>query len=205
MDRGVQTWAGSRPIACAGTRPAAARFVVSNRRATLRQGNVPGQRRLVVRAADARLGSMTVISSDEFMAYGTAPGFPFVQFIVVLLSITVPLAYWWFILVPGKRQELSRSKRRGQMKKYLTGLAASPEEDRKSEKWFYDKYLREGNVPIKPRGDGLPEVTEAIEDRLQETLPGGGFWSFDNPVFLVFTFVAIFSLWEVATHDWTAA
>lgn len=95
------------------------------------------------------------------------------QVVVVFLCAAIPVLYWWFVIVPFKRRELATSKARGPMKNYLVELAAAPQEERKEEKWFYDKYLRQGKL-VEPRtSEGLAEVVQSVEDELQETLPWG--------------------------------
>lgn len=122
------------------------------------------------------------------------PQFRIMQLFAIVASIAVPFAAWWFVVVPNRRREIAVSKRRGEVREYLEELAESPEDTRKAEKWMYDRYLREGKLVSKDRPEGMPEAVIAFEDNLQEALPGGGFWSFDNPVFvylvLVLGFVA---------------
>ena len=123
------------------------------------------------------------------------------QVVVVFLCAAIPVLYWWFVIVPFKRRELSTSKSRGPMKNYLAELAATPQEERREEKWFYDKYLRQGKF-VEPRtSEGLTEVVQTVEDELQETLPGGGFWSFDNPIFVCLVLLLLFCVQQVLLHD----
>ena len=123
------------------------------------------------------------------------------QVVVVFLCAAIPVLYWWFVIVPFKRRELATSKARGPMKNYLVELAATPQEERKEEKWFYDKYLRQGKL-VEPRtSEGLAEVVQSVEDELQETLPGGGFWSFDNPIFVCLVLLLVFCVQQVLLHD----
>mmetsp|Transcript_97262 Transcript_97262/g.119152 ORF Transcript_97262/g.119152 Transcript_97262/m.119152 type:complete len:219 (-) Transcript_97262:63-719(-) len=126
---------------------------------------------------------------------------PMFQVILVLLCAAIPVLYWWFVIVPFKRRELAASKARGPMKQYLQELAALPQEERKQEKWFYDKYLRQAKL-VEPRTpEGLAEVVQVVEDELQESLPGGGFWSFDNPIFVCLVMLALFCMQQVLLHD----
>jgi len=113
-------------------------------------------------------------------------------FAVVVTACVVPFAVWFYVVVPARRTELAKSKRRGEMKEYLKELAAAPEEDRKSEKWFYDKYLREAKLVSGPREPGVREAVEEFEGDLQRKLPGGGFLSFDNPVFVYLSILTVF-------------
>jgi len=112
--------------------------------------------------------------------------------VVVILACAVPFAVWFYVIVPSRRTDLAKSKKRGEMKEYLEELAAAPEEDRKSEKWFYDKYLREAKLVSGPREPGVREAVEEFEGDLQKKLPGGGFLSFDNPVFVYLSFLTVF-------------
>jgi len=122
------------------------------------------------------------------------PQFQILQLLAIVASFVVPFAAWWFYVVPNRRREIAVSKRKGDVRKYLEELAEAPEDTRKSEKWMYDRYLREGKLISKDRPEGMPEAVAAFEGNLQEALPGGGFWSFDNPIFvylvLVLGFVA---------------
>eukprot|EP00438_Fugacium_kawagutii_P028576 Skav232565 [mRNA] locus=scaffold3309:138281:138925:- [translate_table: standard] len=126
---------------------------------------------------------------------------PMFQVILVLLCAGIPVLYWWFVIVPFKRRELAASKARGPLKSYLQELAVTPEEERKQEKWFYDKYLRQGKFVGTRTSEGLTEVVQAVEDELQEALPGGGFWSFDNPIFVCLVMLAVFCAQQVLFHD----
>ena len=149
-----------------------------------------------MKATDSRMmlpaGAMLEASNSEVSAF---------QVIVVLLCATIPVLYWWFVIVPFKRRDLAISKARGPMKTYLGELATTPPEERKQEKWFYDKYLRQGKF-IEPRAsEGLTEVVQVMEDEMQETLPGGGFWSFDNPIFVCLVMLLLFCMQQVLFHD----
>jgi len=128
------------------------------------------------------------------------PQVPLLQLAVVFLSTSLPFAYWWYIVVPLRRRELSASKKRGDVREYLEELAAEPEGSRKGEKWLYDKYLREAKLTSTPREAGLPEAVGALEDGLQEALPGGGFWSFDNPVFVYLVLFAAFCVVQLVSR-----
>ncbi|CAE8589403.1 unnamed protein product [Polarella glacialis] len=152
-------------------------------------------------AVDYRIAPPADGFSDGFLELGSAaPEFPWAQLAVVLLSTAVPAAYWWYIVVPNKRREMATSKRRGDMKEFLVELAAAPADKRKGEKWFYDKYMREAKLIVEPRPAGLPEATLAFEADLQKALPGGGFWSFDNPVFVYLVAFAAFCLVQIVAH-----
>jgi len=143
---------------------------------------LPSRGSTVLGAADPRVAPP---ATDTFADLGSPePQIPVMQLVFILICTAVPMAYWWYIIVPTKRREVAASKRRGEMREYLEELAATPAGERKSEKWFYDKYLREAKLVDKPRPAGVPEAVNAFEENLQETLPGGGFWSFDNPVFI---------------------
>lgn len=126
------------------------------------------------------------------------------QLAVVLLVTVVPYAYWWYIIVPTRRRELAGSKRRGDVKEYLEELASAPTDERKAEKWMYDKYLREAKLVDGVRQEGLTEAVAEVENRLQDTLPGGGFWSFDNPVFVYFVLFGAFSTFQIVAHAFAA-
>ncbi|CAE7200080.1 LOX3.1 [Symbiodinium pilosum] len=130
-----------------------------------------------------------------------APQLPATQIIITLLCAIIPVAYWWYVIVPYKRRELASSKRKGDVKEYLEDLAATPSGDRQAEKWFYDKYLREAKLVEGTEAAGLPKVVQAVESELQQQLPGGGFWSFDNPIFVCLVMLAIFCTVQVATHS----
>mmetsp|Transcript_53493 Transcript_53493/g.174089 ORF Transcript_53493/g.174089 Transcript_53493/m.174089 type:complete len:141 (-) Transcript_53493:60-482(-) len=91
---------------------------------------------------------------------------------------------------PRRRQgvlEGSRryTQRRSQGVTVYHGVTSS-----KAEKWMYDKYLRQAKLVDGDRPEGMPEAIGAFEDKLQETLPGGGFWSFDNPSFVVLVVIS---------------
>mmetsp|Transcript_31184 Transcript_31184/g.85487 ORF Transcript_31184/g.85487 Transcript_31184/m.85487 type:complete len:223 (+) Transcript_31184:52-720(+) len=140
---------------------------------------------------------------DGLVEFDTPQPLPLLQLATVLLCTLLPFAYWWYIVVPTKRQEVARSKRRGEIREYLEDLSATPATERKAEKWLYDKYLREGKLTALPRsGPGVPEAVSAFEDGLQEALPGGGFWSFDNPVFVYLVLFGAFCVVTLATHPW---
>ena len=127
--------------------------------------------------------------------------FPVLQAILVFLCAAIPVGYWWFVIVPFKRREVAASKSRGDLKVYLEDLAEAPPQERKPEKWFYDKYLRQGKFLEPKRSEGLTEVVEQVEGKLQEELPGGGFWSFDNPIFVCLVALSIFCLQQILLHD----
>mmetsp|Transcript_57421 Transcript_57421/g.90987 ORF Transcript_57421/g.90987 Transcript_57421/m.90987 type:complete len:218 (-) Transcript_57421:23-676(-) len=149
-------------------------------------------------AADSRMtmpaGAMVEVASNT----GQLSTF---QVVVVFLCAAIPVLYWWFVIVPFKRREVATSKARGPMKNYLVELAATPQQERREEKWFYDKYLRQAKL-VEPRtSEGLTEVVQTVEDELQETLPGGGFWSFDNPIFVCLVLLLLFCVQQVLLHD----
>eukprot|EP00448_Togula_jolla_P015966 CAMPEP_0170573228 /NCGR_PEP_ID=MMETSP0224-20130122/2653_1 /TAXON_ID=285029 /ORGANISM="Togula jolla, Strain CCCM 725" /LENGTH=147 /DNA_ID=CAMNT_0010895801 /DNA_START=272 /DNA_END=715 /DNA_ORIENTATION=+ len=126
-----------------------------------------------------------------------------VQLVVALVCTIPPYAYWWFVIVPNRRRELAKGKRKGgEVREYLEDLAAAPAAERKPERWLYDRYLREAGLKApRPAGSaGLPEAVEALEDGLQDALPGGGFWSFDNPVFVYFVLLAAYIIFQVVSH-----
>ncbi|CAK9019825.1 unnamed protein product [Durusdinium trenchii] len=125
---------------------------------------------------------------------------PIPQAIVLLLCAAIPVGYWWFVIVPFKRREVASSKKRGPLKVYLQDLAATPSDERKQEKWFYDKYLRQGKF-LEAKSEGLTDVVEKVEDQLQEKLPGGGFWSFDNPILVCLVALSCFCVQQILLHD----
>lgn len=151
-------------------------------------------RRTIREVLDSRItqAGANTIPLDEMS--DVDPQFRIMQLFAIVASIVVPFAAWWFYVVPNRRREIAVSKRKGEVREYLEELAESPEDTRKAEKWMYDRYLREGKLVSKDRPAGMPEAVVAFEENLQEALPGGGFWSFDNPVFvylvLILGFVA---------------
>ena len=58
---------------------------------------------------------------------------------VVLLTVGVMTAYWWYILVPGARVNLAVNKRTGKLRDYLVEL--KDDDSRKLERFFYQKWL----------------------------------------------------------------
>lgn len=152
------------------------------------------RRTLVLRRVGDLRGSLPAAALLEDSTKSDVPIF---QMVVVFLCAAVPVAYWWFVIVPFKRREIASSKARGPLKVYLKDLAAAPE--RKPEKWFYDKYLRQGKF-LEPKREGLTDVVEGVEEELQK-LPGGGFWSFDNPIFVCLVMLGIFCGQQMLLHD----
>ena len=151
----------------------------------------------VGRAADLRV----TLPASAVLSTGAAAAPPAGQVLVVTLCAVVPVMYWWYVLVPFKRRELATSKRRGDVKEYLQDLAEAPAEERRPEKWLYDKYLREAELMESTEASGLPQVVQTVEKELQQQLPGGGFWSFDNPVFVCLTMLLIFCTTQVIMHS----
>jgi len=170
----------------AGNEPQAAGFVVGpftqlrRPRCTTRQ------------VLDSRIGQAGPNTLDLDELTDVDPQFRILQLFAIIASAAVPYAAWWFYVVPNRRREIAKSKRRGEVREYLEELAEAPEDSRKAEKWMYDRYLREGKLVSKERPAGMPEAIAAVEGNLQEALPGGGFWSFDNPVFVYLVLVAGF-------------
>mmetsp|Transcript_52947 Transcript_52947/g.99219 ORF Transcript_52947/g.99219 Transcript_52947/m.99219 type:complete len:209 (+) Transcript_52947:44-670(+) len=150
------------------------------------------------RAADLRATLPPGAILDAVPAAG--PDTPSAQIVLTLLCAVLPMAYWWYVIVPFKRREVASSKRRGEIKGYLDDLAKTPADERKPEKWLYDKYLREANLLERNEVVGLPKVVQTVEDELQQ-LPGGGFWSFDNPVFIGIVMLVIFILQQLLVHS----
>ena len=58
---------------------------------------------------------------------------------VVLLTVGVMTAYWWYVLVPGARVNLAVNKRTGKLRDYLVEL--KDDDSRKLERFFYQKWL----------------------------------------------------------------
>ena len=58
---------------------------------------------------------------------------------LVLLTVGVMTAYWWYVLVPGARVNLAVNKRTGKLKEYLVELKG--DDGRKLERFFYQKWL----------------------------------------------------------------
>ena len=58
---------------------------------------------------------------------------------VVLLTVGVMTAYWWYVLVPGARVNLAVNKRTGKLRDYLVEL--KDDDSRKMERFFYQKWL----------------------------------------------------------------
>ena len=58
---------------------------------------------------------------------------------VVLLTVGVMTAYWWYVLVPGARVNLAVNKRTGKLRDYLVELKG--DDSRKLERFFYQKWL----------------------------------------------------------------
>eukprot|EP00930_Biecheleria_cincta_P033444 TRINITY_DN23174_c0_g1_i2.p1 TRINITY_DN23174_c0_g1~~TRINITY_DN23174_c0_g1_i2.p1 ORF type:complete len:206 (+),score=42.52 TRINITY_DN23174_c0_g1_i2:34-651(+) len=153
---------------------------------------------LVVRHVDVRSAVLPANAIVEFEP--TGPSWP--QMLVVLLCGVLPMVVWWYVVVPNKRREVAASKRKGELKQYLTELAASPDAERKGEKWFYDKYLREAQLAKGSVPEGrLTEAVGEFEGQLQEALPGGGFWSFDNPIFVTLVMVACVVTVQNVQHE----
>ena len=150
------------------------------------------------RAADLRVTLPAAAILDTGVA--ATPQTPPVQILVTLLCAVIPVAYWWYVIVPFKRRELASSKRRGDVQEYVQDLAMTSPEERKPEKWFFDKYLREAQLVDRTEAAGLPKVVQTVENELQQQLPGGGFWSFDNPIFVCLVMLAIFCTMQVAVH-----
>eukprot|EP00439_Symbiodinium_sp_Y106_P034147 s4384_g4.t1 len=150
------------------------------------------------RASDLRV----TLPAAAVLDLGSAPAEPpAVQILVPLLCAIIPVAYWWYVLVPFKRRELASSKRKGDMKEYLQDLATAPVQERKPEKWLFDKYLREAKLIEASETSGLPKAVQTVEAGLQQQLPGGGFWSFDNPIFVCLVMLLIFCATQVAMHS----
>lgn len=150
------------------------------------------------RASDLRV----TLPAAAVLDVGSAPAEPSaVQILVPLLCAIIPVAYWWYVLVPFKRRELASSKRKGDMKEYLQDLAIAPAQERKPERWLFDKYLREAKLIEAGEASGLPKAVQTVEAGLQEQLPGGGFWSFDNPIFVCLVMLLIFCATQVAMHS----
>ncbi|CAE7206161.1 LOX3.1 [Symbiodinium sp. CCMP2592] len=122
------------------------------------------------RASDLRV----TLPAAAVLDLGSAPAEPSaVQILVPLLCAIIPVAYWWYVLVPFKRRELASSKRKGDMKEYLQDLATAPVQERKPEKWLFDKYLREAKLIEAGEASGLPKAVQTVEAGLQQQLPGG--------------------------------
>eukprot|EP00435_Cladocopium_sp_Y103_P064810 s797_g26.t1 len=109
---------------------------------------------LRMEATDSRMtmpaGAIVEVASDT----GQVSTF---QVVVVFLCAAIPVLYWWFVIVPFKRRELATSKARGPMKNYLAELAATPQGERKEEKW---RNLGFGDL-------GIPVAKLSWELRLQ--------------------------------------
>ncbi|CAJ1344997.1 unnamed protein product, partial [Effrenium voratum] len=153
--------------------------------------------RSTLRIADPRMAMPARAMVDVGVE---APQFSAAQAILVFLCAAIPLAYWWLVIVPFKRRDLASSKRKGELKEYLTTLAEAPLEERGAEKWFYDKYLRQSKL-AEPGPTGLTKAVESLEDGLQQALPGGGFWSFDNPIFVGLVTLGIFCTQQILAHE----
>lgn len=153
-----------------------------------------GRARTARWAGDPRLAP---VDASRLVEISSDVQVPWVQLVVVVLCTAIPYAAWWYVVVPNRRREIASSKRRGDIKEYLQDLSETPSTDRKAEKWMYDRYLREAKLVDGPRPKGLPDAVGAFEDGLQENLPGGGFWSFDNPVFVYFIVFAVFVVYQL--------
>lgn len=58
---------------------------------------------------------------------------------IVLLTVGVMTAYWWYVLVPGARVNLAVNKKNGKLKEYLVELKG--DDSRSLERFFYAKWL----------------------------------------------------------------
>jgi len=58
---------------------------------------------------------------------------------IVLLTVGVMTAYWWYVLVPGARVNLAVNKRTGKLREYLIELKG--DDSRAVERFFYQKWL----------------------------------------------------------------
>uniref|UniRef100_A0A7S0VRG8 Uncharacterized protein n=1 Tax=Hemiselmis tepida TaxID=464990 RepID=A0A7S0VRG8_9CRYP len=115
-------------------------------------------------------------------------------------------AYWWLVFVPGERRDLAANKDKGGLNGFLDELAASGEDERKVEKWFYSEWLaRRKNVQavMDKRAMQMSAKTgesfEVVLARLEEAEAANNlaratkmprFLSADNPILVAFAFVA---------------
>lgn len=105
-------------------------------------------------------------SSSRLHAYDPGPVDSSViigQLSVIAVSASAA-AFWWYVTVPEKRLELSRSKKGGEIKELLDDL--EEDSDRKVERWLLNDWLN----PDKRKEPALP------------FLPKGKFNSGDNPI-----------------------
>ena len=105
------------------------------------------------------------------------------------LTLTVALStgayvYWDGTIVPQKRKELAKSKRKGEIKEYLDDLKEADE--RSAEKWLMNDWLE--NEPGKEKQPAVP------------FLPSKKFNSGDNPVIATTALIMLPVLLAAALH-----
>lgn len=137
------------------------------------------------------------------------------QAAILISAMVLPFGYWWYITVPEARLALSKDKRLegSETRNFVLDLAETPQDERRVEKWFFAKWLRQA----KPRREREPSVVEVAEPAtpvaegdtsqpsLRElftpaSLSGNAtpkFFSGDNPI--VVTMGALFLLSAFAT------
>jgi hypothetical protein len=105
-----------------------------------------------------------------------------IQQSIVLAGTALPALYWWRVTVPEKRLEISRSKKRGELKDVLDDLAqendvaGSPTSGQKKlERWLLTDWLREE----KRKEPALP------------FLPRSKFNSGDNPILVAGSLIVL--------------
>ena len=79
------------------------------------------------------------LSTDMLMSMGLVGG------VLVFAG-----SFWWNVIIPQKRSELSISKRNGEVKEYLDGLRDETGENREFEKWLMADWLNAKVGKTKP-------------------------------------------------------
>lgn len=96
------------------------------------------------------------------------PQFSAAQAAVALGAIGLPFSYWWYITVPEARIALARDKRLegGETRAFIAELDASAKGERRVERWFFSKWLKQAA----PRRS-MPAAAEpaALETPAQRT------------------------------------
>ena len=87
------------------------------------------------------------------------------QAAILIGTIVIPFAYWWYITVPEARLNLAKDKRRpdGDTNAYLRDLAADEDANRPVERWFFSKWLRQLKPARAAQMEALPTLREEGE------------------------------------------
>jgi hypothetical protein len=101
---------------------------------------------LVLTSNSLTIAEATVRTFEPQMDVQTTGGL-----LAVFLITTIAGSFWWNIIVPQKRTELSLSKGKGEIKEYLDELReAEGEDSRGLERWLFTDWLRKTPGSMKP-------------------------------------------------------